>query len=42
MRFPARGADERQVIVGVLELRMVGKDFVHKKGNRLVIGVTFD
>jgi hypothetical protein len=38
----ARRTDKRQVIVGILKLCIVGKYFVHKKGNGLVVVVAFD
>lgn len=42
MCLTTRGADEGEVKVGILELRVVGEDFVDEEWNRLVIIVPSD
>lgn len=37
MFFAARGADERQVEIGILQLGVVGEDLVHEKRNRIIV-----
>lgn len=42
MRLTTRGADEREIKVGILKLRVVGEDLVDKEWNWLVIIVPSD